>query len=46
VGWSFLFGRIEALGYRGWIGCEYRPAGSTTAGLGWRERFGFGEGTG
>jgi hydroxypyruvate isomerase len=36
IGWDFLFRRIEALGYRGWIGCEYQPAGGTVAGLGWR----------
>ncbi|MEO1206276.1 MAG: TIM barrel protein [Pseudomonadota bacterium] len=26
---------IEASGYRGWIGCEYRPRKTTEAGLGW-----------
>lgn len=35
VNWRFVFDRIDALGYRGWIGCEYRPAGETIAGLGW-----------
>jgi hydroxypyruvate isomerase len=40
VGWDFLFGRIEALGYQGWIGCEYKPAGETGVGLAWRRRFG------
>jgi hydroxypyruvate isomerase len=35
VNWPFVFRRIDALGFRGWIGCEYRPAGETTAGLGW-----------
>jgi hydroxypyruvate isomerase len=35
VNWPFVFERIDAMGYRGWIGCEYRPAGETTAGLGW-----------
>ncbi|MBK1661825.1 2-oxo-tetronate isomerase [Paracraurococcus ruber] len=35
VNWPFVFGRIDALGFRGWIGCEYRPAGETLAGLGW-----------
>ncbi|MBO1074504.1 2-oxo-tetronate isomerase [Roseomonas marmotae] len=35
VKWPFVFSRIDALGYRGWIGCEYRPAGETVAGLGW-----------
>ena len=40
IGWDYLFRRIDELGYAGWIGCEYRPAGDTVAGLGWRERFG------
>jgi hydroxypyruvate isomerase len=35
VNWPFVFERIDALGYRGWIGCEYRPLGETVAGLGW-----------
>jgi len=34
--WPFLFGRIDALGYDGWIGCEYRPKAGTVEGLGWR----------
>jgi hydroxypyruvate isomerase len=40
IGWDFVFRRIEELGYQGWIGCEYRPAGDTVAGLGWRGRYG------
>jgi len=32
---DYLFGLIDALGWRGHIGCEYRPAGATSAGLGW-----------
>jgi hydroxypyruvate isomerase len=39
IGWSFVFRRMDELGYQGWVGCEYRPAGETVAGLGWRERF-------
>ena len=39
IGWSYLFRRMDELGYTGWVGCEYRPAGDTVAGLGWRERF-------
>ncbi|MCR0985508.1 2-oxo-tetronate isomerase [Roseomonas populi] len=35
VNWPFVFDRIDAMGYRGWIGCEYRPAGTTAEGLGW-----------
>ena len=30
-----IFAEIDALGYRGYIGCEYRPAGRTEDGLGW-----------
>ncbi len=26
---------LDALGYDGFVGCEYRPAGSTSSGLGW-----------
>lgn len=40
IGWDFLLRRIDELGYAGWIGCEYRPAGDTVAGLGWRARYG------
>jgi hydroxypyruvate isomerase len=27
--------RLDALGYAGWVGCEYRPLAATAAGLGW-----------
>ncbi|MBS9402328.1 hydroxypyruvate isomerase family protein [Halomonas sp. TRM85114] len=40
VHYPALFERIEALGYSGWIGCEYRPAGTTRAGLGWGRELG------
>jgi hydroxypyruvate isomerase len=39
IGWDYVLPRIDALGYQGWIGCEYRPAGDTVAGLGWRDRY-------
>jgi hydroxypyruvate isomerase len=39
IGWRYVFHRIDELGYQGWVGCEYRPAGDTASGLGWRERF-------
>ncbi len=35
INYAFLLRYIDALGYQGWIGCEYRPAGTTTEGLGW-----------
>jgi hydroxypyruvate isomerase len=36
--YPYVFRRLDELGYRGWVGCEYRPAGgpaATDAGLGW-----------
>lgn len=30
-----IFRAIDASGYTGWIGCEYRPRAATLAGLGW-----------
>ena len=31
----YLFEQIDALGYTGFVGCEYRPRAGTSAGLGW-----------
>ena len=39
IGWPFVFRRMDELGYTGWVGCEYRPAGKTVAGLTWRQKF-------
>ena len=39
INWAFLFAHIDRVGYQGWIGCEYKPAAGTEAGLGWRQRF-------
>ena len=36
INYPFLFAHLDRIGYSGWIGCEYKPAGSTEAGLGWR----------
>ena len=33
-----LFDLIDQLGYRGHVGCEYRPRAGTSAGLGWWRR--------
>jgi hydroxypyruvate isomerase len=38
VNYPYLFGVVDALGWDGWIGCEYRPAAGTSAGLGWWRR--------
>ena len=35
INYPFLFAHLDRIGYRGAIGCEYKPAGNTEAGLGW-----------
>jgi len=35
VNYPYLFDVVDALGWDGWIGCEYRPKAATSAGLGW-----------
>ena len=36
INYPWLFKHIDAAGYTGWIGCEYKPRGETVEGLGWR----------
>ena len=42
INYPFLFDLLDRLGYDGWIGCEYRPAEATLAGLRWAARWGVG----
>jgi 2-dehydrotetronate isomerase len=35
LNYPYLFALLDALGYDGWIGCEYRPRAGTSNGLGW-----------
>ena len=35
LNYRFLFQHLDAIGYDGWIGCEYKPAARTEEGLGW-----------
>lgn len=37
INYPFLFAHLDRISYQGWIGCEYKPATSTEAGLGWRQ---------
>ncbi len=37
IDYAFLFKHLDRIGYSGWIGCEYKPAADTSAGLGWRQ---------
>ncbi len=38
INYKFLFAYLDRIGYSGWVGCEYKPATSTEAGLRWRQQ--------
>jgi hydroxypyruvate isomerase len=38
INYMFLFAHLDRIGYKGYVGCEYVPAGTTEAGLGWVEQ--------
>ncbi|MEX0763290.1 MAG: 2-oxo-tetronate isomerase [Dehalococcoidia bacterium] len=39
INYDFLLPYIDSLGYDGWVGCEYKPKGKTTDGLGWAKKW-------
>ena len=38
INYGFLFAHLDRIGYKGYVGCEYKPATTTVAGLGWLAR--------
>jgi len=40
VNFPAVFEAVDRLGYKGWIGAEYRPRGRTEDGLGWARPYG------
>jgi hydroxypyruvate isomerase len=40
IAYGAIFSALDALGYAGWVGCEYRPRGDTDEGLRWRGTLG------
>jgi hydroxypyruvate isomerase len=38
INYAFLLQHLNRIGYGGWVGCEYKPATTTEAGLGWRQQ--------
>jgi len=39
IDFAGFFACLDRDGYAGWIGCEYKPASGTKAGLGWRDAY-------
>jgi len=40
INYPAVFEAVDKLGYRGWIGAEYRPRARTEDGLGWARKYG------
>jgi hydroxypyruvate isomerase len=40
INYPAVFEAVDRLGYRGWIGCEYRPRRRTEQGLSWGKAYG------
>lgn len=38
IHWPHVFAHLDRIGYAGWVGCEYKPAGVTEDGLDWMQR--------
>jgi hydroxypyruvate isomerase len=39
LNFDFLLRHLDALGYAGWVGCEYNPLGDTLEGLRWAQPY-------
>ena len=39
INYTFLLNFIDKIGYQGWIGCEYLPAGNTVDSLAWAQPY-------
>jgi hydroxypyruvate isomerase len=39
INYPFLFQHLDAIGYQGWVGCEYKPLAKTEDGLAWLARY-------
>jgi hydroxypyruvate isomerase len=40
INYRYLLQHLDAIGYEGWVGCEYKPRDGTEAGLAWRAAHG------
>ena len=39
INFPFLLAHLDAIGYSGWVGCEYNPLGDTLEGLKWARSY-------
>lgn len=39
INYDYIFNKLDEIGYQGFVGCEYKPRGGTSSGLGWFEKY-------
>ncbi|EIJ70909.1 2-oxo-tetronate isomerase [Pasteurella bettyae] len=39
INYQYIFDKLDAIGYDGYVGCEYKPRAETTAGLEWFQKY-------
>ena len=39
LNYTFLFKHLDEIGYKGWVGAEYKPLTTTEEGLGWLKKY-------
>jgi hydroxypyruvate isomerase len=39
INYGFVLAQLDRLGYDGFVGCEYKPQGDTSSGLGWMQPY-------
>ncbi|MFC0323404.1 2-oxo-tetronate isomerase [Gallibacterium melopsittaci] len=39
INYTYIFNKLDEVGYDGWVGCEYNPRGKTEDGLVWFEAY-------
>lgn len=39
INYDYIFSALDRMGYRGWVGCEYKPMTTTESGLSWIKKY-------
>ncbi len=39
INYDYIFSALDKMGYSGWVGCEYKPATTTAAGMSWINKY-------
>ena len=39
INYPHMFSLFDKIGYKGWVGCEYKPLEGTISGLSWIDRY-------